>query len=81
MPPDGLSRAEWEARRRERLERPRAIRVTVALVEAEELAPGRRRVRFVQAYESDLFQDRVCKTLDLVWDATAWRIAAERAEG
>lgn len=79
-PPGGLGRAEWESQRRERLTRPTRIEVLVALVGLVEGEGDRLEVDFVQSYESDRFSDVVVKTLELVREGGAWKIAAERTE-
>lgn len=78
-PPDGLSRAAWEAQRAERIRAPQRIAITL---EQRHLViePGgeRARMSFVQRYRSDRFNGDSFKTLTLVREGGAWRIAAER---
>lgn len=76
-PPDGLSRAAWEARRRDRLSRPRFIEVTLAAIETRLLGPRRAWIEFDQSYRSDRFVDRVTKRLELVSQEGQWRIQHE----
>lgn len=77
-PPDGRSRADWEAARRERILKPRQIEVRLAGFAAELVDARRARVRFEQTYRSDRYVDTVHKTLELVREDGAWRIADER---
>ncbi len=79
VPPQGMSRPDWEAQRRQRLLRPSFIRVGVEAPEVEALGPERTRVRFRQSYESEGFSDRVEKVLELGYEDGRWRIVAERA--
>ncbi len=79
-PPDGLGRAAWETERRERIAAPSFVRVAIAALDAEPLAPGTARATFFQTYRSDRFQDTVRKTLELVWEEGAWKIRRELAE-
>lgn len=80
-PPDGSSRADWEALRRRRLEAPGFIRVSLALLELEQPAPDRAIARFVQSYESDRFRDTVTKVLELTQTEVGWRIVREGLAG
>jgi hypothetical protein len=79
-PPGGLDRPAWETQRRAPILKPRRVEVALALVELEELEPGRSRVRFVQAYESDSYRDVVRKVLDLELTERGWKILRERVE-
>ncbi|MCH7666708.1 MAG: PilZ domain-containing protein [Acidobacteria bacterium] len=76
-PASGVTRAVWEARRRDRLVTQGAIRVAVVLLEVEEVSPTEMRVTFTQSYQSDRFRDRVRKTLRMSWNDDAWKIAEE----
>ena len=80
QPPNGLTREEWEAQRRERLLRPKSIRVTLTELRIEPLGEDRVRAVFQQAYQSDTFGDSVRKTTELVWDGDRWKIAAELSQ-
>jgi hypothetical protein len=77
VPASGLSRAVWEERRRSRLLKQGAIRVTVVSLQVEELSPSESRVMFTQSYQSDVYRDRVRKLLRLTWNGEHWRIAEE----
>jgi uncharacterized protein (TIGR02266 family) len=78
QPADGQSRDSWAATRRQRIERPRSIEVSIDAVSTVEISPGRVSVSFDQGYSSDTYSDRVRKTAILVWEDGAWRIAEER---
>jgi hypothetical protein len=80
VPPNDLSRAEWEAYRRERLLAPSSITLTLEAVTEEEIETGRARVTFDQAYETATYSDKVRKTVLLVWEDDSWRIAVEESE-
>lgn len=78
--PDGLSRKQWEERRRQRLSAPRFIDVEIsALGGPYELEPDRMMVSFRQEYTSDGYSDVVLKTLELVREDGSWRILSETA--
>lgn len=78
-PVGGASREEWEALRRERLSAPSFVKVSVAFLDFETGESGAM-VRFNQSYESDTFSDVVTKTLQLVREEGAWKIARETVE-
>ncbi|TNF84221.1 MAG: hypothetical protein EP299_00770 [Acidobacteria bacterium] len=80
-PAGGMSRADWVSQRRQRLTRPKWIKVTVGTVKQESLVKDRVSVTFPQTYEADHFSDEVVKTLVLVWLDDSWRIASEKAAG
>ncbi len=80
-PPRRLSRGVWEAQRRQRISKPDFIQVDVSSLETELIDPEHARVTFDQAYRSDNFRDAMRKTLELVREDGAWRIAGERAAG
>lgn len=78
-PPGGLSRARWEAQRRQRVERPQFIEVTVGEPEVEVCGERRARVTFTQSYRSDTYRDLVRKELWLTLAGEEWRILSERS--
>jgi hypothetical protein len=75
-PEGGISRATWEAQRRDRVTRPKHIRVGVVKPQMSALGDGRVRVIFRQEYESDSFSDNVTKVLELR-DEGGWKILRE----
>lgn len=75
-PEGGISRATWEAQRRDRVTRPSRIRVGVVNPKMSALGDGRVRVTFRQEYESDSFSDSVTKVLELR-DDNGWKIVRE----
>lgn len=78
--PDGLSRRQWEERRRQRLTAPDVIEVEIsALGGPYEIEPGRVMVSFRQDYSSDSYSDVVLKTLELIREDGSWKIFAEIA--
>ena len=78
VPPDGLRRGEWASQRRNRIQRPRSIRVSLGPMSRTELDDGRVRLTFEQSYETETYSDQVVKTLELLWEDDAWKIASER---
>ncbi len=75
-PEGGISRATWEAQRRDRVARPKRIRVGVVNPRVSSLGDGRVRVTFKQEYESDSFSDNVTKVLELRQES-GWKILRE----
>ncbi|TDU23256.1 tetratricopeptide repeat protein [Panacagrimonas perspica] len=75
-PEGGISKATWEAQRRDRIARPKRIRVGVVNPRMAALGDGRVRVTFRQEYESDSFSDSVTKVLELRKDG-GWKIIRE----
>jgi tetratricopeptide (TPR) repeat protein len=76
--PDGLTRAAWEAQRKERIERPKSIAVEVRIskitVNGDEAT-----VAFRQSYNSDTVKSNNTKTLKMVKSGDRWLIRTERA--
>ncbi len=58
LPSGGMSRPDWESRRRQRLEAPEFINVEVAILDSVTEAADRARVTFLQAYESNTYAIR-----------------------
>ena len=77
-PEGGLSRAAWEAQRRDRISAP--AKITVRVADPSFSAGGdadSARVSFRQEYVSDTFSDVVTKTLDMRRTAGGWKITRE----
>ncbi|MBI1732713.1 MAG: tetratricopeptide repeat protein [Gammaproteobacteria bacterium] len=77
MPPDGATRDDWEQARRERITRPRYIKVTMSGMNIVEHGPEHAQVNFRQRYESDAFTDSVRKTLMMKRTGSEWKIVEE----
>ncbi len=76
-PEGGISRATWEAQRRDRISRPARIRVGVINPKVSALGDGRVRVTFRQEYESDSFSDTVVKVVEMQPEGGIWKISRE----
>ena len=76
-PEGGLTRQAWEAQRRDRIARPKRIKVNAANPQVGAADGGKLRVSFVQEYESDSFSDQVNKVLELKFTGGAWKITRE----
>jgi hypothetical protein len=79
VPAGGMSRGDWVIQRRQRLSRPKWIKVEVGDMTQESMAEDRVSVSFPQTYEADTYSDEVTKTLVLVWLEDSWRIASEKS--
>lgn len=79
--PSGQSRAEWEKLRRERLAKPRTIRVSIEAPTVRLMDAGHATVTFRQNYRSDNLQTSTRKTLIMVKSGEKWLIQEERVGG
>ena len=79
-PPGGLSRAKWEAQRRERLKR--ASFIVLKVVEPQVTITGENQAAasFTQVYESDTLKESGRKVLALVQQGGKWLIRGESFE-
>lgn len=79
--PNGESRADWEATRRQRIERAERIAVRIESPEVAFVDAGTATVRFRQYYESNLISETSRKILVMTYIDGAWRILEERRSG
>lgn len=75
--PRGMSRADWDAQRRERLSKPEFIKVTLSDMKTSG-NDGNISVQFKQRYESNLLTSSTRKTLILEKQGGAWKITSEK---
>lgn len=75
--PDGLSRAGWEAQRRERIAKPRRIDVQISNLKIEQSAADKATATFKQTYRSDRLNSNSTKTLELALRDGKWKIVRE----
>jgi hypothetical protein len=78
--PDGLARGAWEAQRKDRIERPKSIKVDVTF-KSIKIKGSEATVTFRQAYRSDSVSSNNTKTLKLVRAGDKWLIQSERSGG
>lgn len=76
--PGGDARSAWEALRRERITRPKSIKVTVSSPKVSFDDNRRAQVSFRQHYLSDTLDTTGIKTLTLVNSGGRWQIVQER---
>ncbi|HZW25989.1 MAG TPA: outer membrane protein assembly factor BamE [Gallionella sp.] len=78
--PAGLSRAKWEAQRKERIGRAQSIEVKVSDLKIKLRDDTHASATFKQDYRSDAYSDSTRKTLKLEKTGDAWLIVGEQAE-
>jgi tetratricopeptide (TPR) repeat protein len=76
-PEGGTSRQAWEIQRRNRISKPKEIKVAVSELKVEPVANDRVQVTFVQDYASDQLSNRSTKVLELAQVSGQWRIRRE----
>lgn len=78
-PTGGLNYDEWQRQRRERLQRPEEIMVTIRDIEMRREADGLLQLEVVQDYHSARYSDRTRKLFDLRRQNGSWKIERERS--
>jgi len=77
--PGGISRADWEAERNKRIDKPGAIEVTVENLKITANGPDSATVKFHQNYKAAALRSSASKTLLLVKHDGKWLIKLEQA--
>jgi tetratricopeptide (TPR) repeat protein len=80
-PPEGMSRADWEAQRKARIAKPRKIEVAIEAPKVVFAGEDRVKVTFRQRYRSDTFNAIGMKTLDMIRQGDKWLITREQFGG
>ncbi|MGB6992602.1 MAG: PilZ domain-containing protein [Thermoanaerobaculia bacterium] len=80
-PGGGMTRADWEAFRRDRVLGPEYIFMAISGLNWSRQDDDTAQTTFIQTYRSDRYSDTVIKTLDLVWKNDRWKILRERVRG
>jgi Domain of unknown function (DUF4440) len=78
-PANGLTREQWEAVRRLRVQKSRDITVAIEQLSIEIIAPDRARAVFTQNYKAINLKENSRKTLELFQINGLWKISSERA--
>jgi len=79
--PGGAKRDAWEKERKERIEKPKSIEVTLSEMNVKMVNDNEATVTFRQAYKSDTLKSTNTKTLKLERAGDRWLIKQERAGG
>lgn len=77
--PAGMSRAKWEAQRKERIGKAASIEVNLSELDIKMKDDSHATATFRQDYRSDSYKDSTRKTLKLEKAGGAWLIVAEQA--
>ena len=80
VPPNGLSRNEWQAQRNIRLNKPKSIKVTLNNLKIKILSKDLALAGFTQSYQSDNYQDQVNKRLLMDNTNGTWMISKEEVD-
>lgn len=80
LPPDDMTRDEWRAQRRERVNAPAFIEVDIDDLRVSTQDGEQAKARFRQTYRSDTYGDEVMKTLLLKQVDERWLITEEHSE-
>lgn len=80
VPPNGLSRNEWQAQRHIRLNKPKSIKVTLNNLKIKILNKDIALAGFTQTYQSDDYQDQVNKRLLMTNTNGIWMISKEEVD-
>jgi outer membrane protein assembly factor BamE len=78
VPQDGVSRAEWEERKRKALDKAKTIEIRIDSPRVARTEEGTVTVTFNQFYRADSYRDAVVKQLDLVEQDGRWLIIEEK---
>ena len=76
--PSGMTHQQWVDQRRQRLTAPKWIQVAVNDFEVGPVKDDVVRVRFIQEYKADNYQDRTRKQIRLRHTPDGWRIVEEK---
>ncbi len=79
QPPEGLNRAAWRDQRRNSLLKPAFIDVKLNNIQKKSTGASSAQLTFNQTYRSNLYSDRVVKTLVLRWEDERWKIVKEES--
>ncbi len=77
--PDGQSRKEWEKTRRERINKPGKIEVSISSINVRMEDSKHAKASFKQSYRSGSLAQKTSKTLDFVLSNGKWLIEQEKA--
>jgi tetratricopeptide (TPR) repeat protein len=77
--PRGVKRTTWERTRRDRIIKPKSIKVEITHPKVTLVNPTRAKVSFRQLYHSDAFKNDSSKILEMVKTDGKWQIRQERS--
>jgi predicted nucleic acid-binding Zn-ribbon protein len=79
QPPKGLNLSTWRDQRRNSLLKPVFIEVNINDIQRQPTGASSAQLTFNQTYRSNLYSDRVIKTLYLRWEDERWKILKEES--
>lgn len=79
VPADGIPLSAWRDQRVQRISNPEFIKIQISNPQLREISADRVAIEFNQDYQSDRFQDKARKRLELVLEQGRWRIVRERS--
>jgi tetratricopeptide (TPR) repeat protein len=77
QPDGGLSRAQWEDQRRDRISAPAHISVRLVNPQMTKTDANHVSISFTQDYQSDAFSDQINKTVEMTNASGTWKIVRE----
>jgi len=79
--PGNESRNEWEKQRRERIDKPQPIAVSISHASVKMDTDNHARVSFIQSYRSGSLKSTTRKTLEMTKSSGTWLILSEQTGG
>ena len=79
LTPESSSRKAWEDRRRQRISRPRFIKLSLEFLRSRFIDSSRGWIEFRQSYWSNSFSDTVTKRLEMIHEEGTWKILQEKS--
>jgi tetratricopeptide (TPR) repeat protein len=79
--PNNMSRSSWESQRRDRIDKPQAIVVTISNAKVSVQDANSAKVSFVQSYRSGTLKATTYKTMEMTKNIGTWQILSERSGG
>ena len=80
-PPNDESRASWEQQRRDRINKPQPISVTISNIKVQIQDGSHATVNFIQFYRSGTLKSTTRKTLEMIKTNGKWLIQSEQTGG
>jgi len=79
IPGKGMSLSSWQEQRRKRISAPRSISIEILEPNVIMLENNKARVRFIQKYRSNTYQDTTRKAIEMIHMDGSWRFVREQA--
>lgn len=79
--PGNMSRKSWEQQRRERIDKPQPISITISNANVKMLDDSHAKISFIQFYRSGALKSTTRKTLEMGKTSEGWQILSEKTGG